>query len=214
MEKNIEDFVLSKLENDKTGHDFHHSIRVKNTAVYIASKEGNCDMEIVICASLLHDVCDVKICKDPQQAKAEMTSVMERNGLSAAKIEKVMEIINSMSFKGANVDTSMRTSEGKAVQDADRLDALGAVGIARCFAYGGSVGHQIYDPSVAPTMHSSEAEYRSHKGTSISHFYEKLLLLKDKMQTNIGKSLAERRTKYMEDFLSEFYDEWNGLDIK
>lgn len=213
MEKRLESFVRARLGADATGHDAHHCLRVRDTAVRIAEREGGCDMEIVVCAALLHDVCDPKVCSDTARARADMAREMRECGLSDAKARDVFAIIDALSFKGAAVDTSMATREGRAVQDADRLDALGAIGVARCFAYGGSVGNPMHDPGVRPVLHASEEEYRRHRGTSVAHFYEKLLLLKDRMQTDTGRAVAARRTKFMEDFLAEFYDEWDGADI-
>ncbi len=121
------------------------------------------------------------------------------------------EIIATVSFKGAKVESKMATIEGMIVQDADRLDAIGAIGVARTFAYGGHKGHEMYNPDIKPQLHENFEDYKNSKGTTINHFYEKLLLLKDLMNTDTGKKAAEKRHKYMEDFLSQFYDEWNGI---
>ncbi|KAK8846205.1 hypothetical protein M9Y10_020211 [Tritrichomonas musculus] len=211
--ENIELFVRKKLGEDTSGHDFYHCFRVRTTAEKLAHNEGNVDMTVVICASLLHDVPDVKICKDVEKTKKEIIELLQQSSISSPQIDHVMSIISNLSFKGAGVDTTMPTIEGKIVQDADRLDSIGAIGVARCFAYGGHVGHPIYDPTLKPVLHSSEKEYRKSKGTSISHFYEKLLLLKDRMQTNSGRKVAEIRHQYIESFLNQFLREWNGNDI-
>lgn len=211
--ENIESFVRERLGKEFSGHDYYHCFRVRTTAEKLASYEGNCDITVIICAALLHDVPDVKICKDTEQAKKEIYNLLIKSNISSQRVNHIMSIIENLSYKGAHVDTTMPTIEGKIVQDADRLDSIGAIGIARCFAYGGHVGHPIYDPSVKPVLHSSEEEYRKSKGTSIGHFYEKLLLLKDRMQTKSGKKIAEERHKYIESFVDQFLSEWNGNEI-
>ncbi len=123
-----------------------------------------------------------------------------------------MEIVETLSYKGASVKTDMRTIEGKVVQDADRLDAIGAIGIARAFAYGGSRKRQMYDPEVKPQMHKTYEQYKNDRGTTINHFYEKLLLLKDRMNTETARKIANSRHKFMEEYLDEFYKEWQGKD--
>jgi uncharacterized protein len=135
---------------------------------------------------------------------------MARYPLDDAAIEQVCEIIRHVSFKGAGVDTGMSTLEGRVVQDADRLDAIGAIGIARAFAYGGHAGRAMYDPDCPPQRHESFEAYKKNNGPTINHFYEKLLLLKDRMQTDGGRRLAEERHQFMEQFLDRFYREWNG----
>ncbi|KAH0790499.1 HD domain-containing protein [Histomonas meleagridis] len=208
----IEEFVHKKLGVETSGHDVYHCIRVRNVALKIAESEGNCDLEIVSCAALLHDITDCKICTDQAGARQEMIQVMKDVDISDEKISKILDIIDNISYKGAGVPTPMSSIEGKVVQDADRLDAIGAIGIARCFAYGGHVGNPIYTPNEKPVLSSTEEEYRNHRGSSISHFYEKLLLLKDRMQTQSGKRIAELRHQYMCDFLSKFFEEWSGAD--
>lgn len=209
----IESFVQDRLGKDNSGHDSFHCFRVRTTAEKLAKHEIDPDMTVVICAALLHDVPDVKICSDAIQAQKDIRSLLKQSKVTDQKIDHIMTIIANLSFKGAGVDTTMPTIEGKIVQDADRLDAIGAIGIARCFAYGGHVGHPIYDPTHNPTMHSTEEEYRKDKGTSISHFYEKLLLLKDRMQTESGRRIAEERHLYLKSFLAQFFNEWAGNDV-
>lgn len=211
--ENIESFVREKLGKDYSGHDFYHCFRVRTVAEKLSAYEGNCDLTVIICAAILHDVPDVKVCKDVEQAKRDIRKLLTDSNLSTQQIDHIMSIINNLSYKGAGVDTTMPIIEGKIVQDADRLDSIGAIGISRCFAYGGHVGHPIYDPLEKPVMHSSEEEYRKSKGSSINHFYEKLLLLKDRMQTKSGKKIAEERHNYIESFLKRFLSEWNGDDI-
>ena len=211
---NIESFVKERLGSETSGHDHYHCFRVKTTAEKIAEHEKNCDLTVIICAALLHDVPDVKICKDVEQAKNDIKQILKESNISVSQIEHIMSIISNLSYKGADVDTTMKTIEGKIVQDADRLDAIGAIGIARCFAYGGHANRPIYDPNIKPVLHSSEEEYRKSKGTSLCHFYEKLLLLKDRMQTKSGKKIAEERHKYIEAFLNQFLIEWDGKDIE
>ena len=209
----IEQYVREKLGNEFSGHDEYHSFRVRDTAISLANEEGNCNLKIVQAAALLHDIPDPKICKNIEQTNKEIDLFLQKIGFQQSEIQQIFEIIQTLSFKGANVKTPMKTIEGKVVQDADRLDAIGAIGIARCFAYGGSVQHKLYDPQEKPELHLSEESYRSNTHCSISHFYEKLLLLKDMMQTESGKKVAIHRHKYMEQFLSEFYTEWSGKDL-
>lgn len=209
----VESFVQEKLGNDTSGHDWYHCFRVRTTACELAKHESGCDIEIVIYAALLHDIPDPKLVSDIAAADKECVELMHKLNLPQGKIDHVMSIIHSLSFKGANVDTTMRTIEGKVVQDADRLDAIGAIGVARCFAYSGSVGTMMYDPQEKPVLHNSEAEYRKHKGSAIAHFSEKLLLLKDMMQTRSGRAVAESRHEYLNNFLNQFLTEWNGTDI-
>ncbi|OHS99451.1 HD domain containing protein [Tritrichomonas foetus] len=209
----IESFVQQRLGGDNSGHDAFHCYRMKTTALKISQNEPSCDQVVVVCASLLHDIPDVKICNDVKQAKTDIINLLIKIQISENQINHIMSIIDSLSFKGAGVDTTMPTIEGKIVQDADRLDAIGAIGVGRCFAYGGHVGHLMHDPNQKPIMHQSEEDYRKMKSTSISHFYEKLLLLKDRMQTETGKKIAEKRHKFLEAFLSQFLDEWDGKDI-
>ena len=209
----IEAFVREKLGGDHSGHDVHHCLRVRRVAEQLAARENGCDEVVVVCAALLHDVPDKKLCPDVEKAKAEVIDVLKRNGVDDKRVEHIMHIIDNISFKGFHVDTTMSTIEGKVVQDADRLDAIGAIGVARCFAYGGSVGSPMYGPEVKPELHTSEEAYRGSRSSSIAHFYEKLLHLKDRMQTESGRKVAEKRHAYLEGFLTEFLDEWDGKDV-
>lgn len=204
------DHIRQLLAGDSSGHDWHHIERVWKTAVTIGGGEG-ADLVVVQLAALLHDIADWKFhggddTAGPRAARAWL----ERFSVEAATIEHVCEIIATLSFKGAGVATPMRTLEGKVVQDADRLDALGAVGIARAFAYGGHKGRELYDPAVPPTPHDSFGAYKKNAGPTINHFYEKLLLLKDRMNTAVGRRLAEDRHRFMEAYLEQFFAEWKG----
>jgi uncharacterized protein len=208
----IEKFVAEKLGSDGTGHDVYHCLRVRQLAERLATLEGSGDLIVIACAALLHDVPDPKICSNSDTAKREIITLMESNGIEADRVRHIVQIIDTLSFKGAHVETPMETIEGKIVQDADRLDAIGAIGIARCFAYGGSRGNILYDPLEHPVLHNSEAEYRAHHGSSFAHFHEKLLLLKDRMQTEAGRRIAANRHQYMVGFLRQFLDEWELKD--
>jgi uncharacterized protein len=199
-------YAASVFEKDSSGHDIYHTLRVHDLAVTICRKEGG-DMDIVRLAALLHDVDDRKLFGDNgfQNARAFMDS--EHIDLEGQLL--ICDIISEVSFKGKDsvVPTSL---EGKIVQDADRMDAIGAIGIARAFAYGGSKGRAMHIPDEAPKEGMSEKEYFENKGTSINHFYEKLLLLKDMMNTDTAREMAEARHEYMEGFLDEFMSEWKG----
>jgi uncharacterized protein len=202
------DHVRGVLTGDSSGHDWFHIERVRNTALTIAREEG-ADLFIVELAALLHDVADWKFAggdheAGPRAAKQWLESI----GVEPTVVEPVCEIIAGLSFKGAGVATPMRSLAGQIVQDADRLDALGAIGIARTFAYGGHKGQAMHDPAITPQMHVSFEAYKNNVGTTINHFYEKLLLLKDRMNTGTGKRLAAERHVYMERFLEQFLAEW------
>ena len=204
------DHIRNLLAGDSSGHDWHHIERVWKTAVTIGRGEG-ADLFVVQLAALLHDIADWKFhggddTAGPRAARAWM----ERFAIDEKTIEHVCEVIATLSFKGAGVATPMRTIEGQAVQDADRLDAIGAVGIGRAFAYGGHKGRAMYDPAVPPTPHDSFGAYKKNAGPTLNHFYEKLLLLKDRMNTSVGRQLAAERHRFMEQFLAQFLAEWNG----
>lgn len=202
-------YIKEKFENDYSGHDYYHSVRVYKLAYSICKKE-NADLEIVQLAALLHDVDDYKLFDGKAGACTNAEAFLKENKVSGAKINTICSIISSISFKGT--DTKIPESiEGKIVQDADRLDAIGAIGIARTFAYGGSRNRSMHIPDEKPRDNMNFQEYSTSNGTSINHFYEKLLKLKDLMNTETAKKIAESRHKYMEDFLSEFYGEWNGV---
>ena len=187
----------------------YESMRVYRLAIEIAEQE-NADMLIVQLAALLHDVDDVKLSPETHEAKKNAVGFMKNNGVDEKVIASVCKIIDEVSFAGTD-SVVPSTLEGKCVQDADRLDAIGAIGIARTFAYGGSRGRKIYDPEIKPKMKMNKDEYQKNKNsTSINHFYEKLLLLKDMMNTTEGRKLAEHRQVVMQEFLNEFMLEWEG----
>ncbi len=180
------------------------------TAVRIAKKEG-ADLFVVQLAALLHDIADWKFNDgDVSIGEKEARKLLEKLCVEEHAISHVCEIIKNVSFKGAGVKAKMGTKEGMIVQDADRLDALGAIGIARCFATGARLGREIFNPEIKPKIHKTFEEYRKAESPSINHFYEKLLLLKDLMNTETGKKIAEERHRFMEQFLETFFEEWEG----
>lgn len=204
--------IRERLAGDSSGHDWWHIWRVWNTARWLALREG-ANLEVVEFAALLHDIADWKFhggdeAEGPRQAREWLASL----DTSAEVIEQVEAIIAGVSFKGAGVDTPMTTIEGACVQDADRLDAIGAIGIARAFAFGGARGRLMCDPDVPATPHDDFAAYKRNSGPTINHFYEKLLLLRDRMLTTSGRQLAAERHAYMEGFLRQFQEEWNLED--
>jgi len=202
--------VRRLMSGEGTGHDWFHVERVCKTALAIGREEG-ADLVLIELAALLHDVADWKFAggdhdAGPRAARDWLQSLE----VPPATIDHVCEIIASLSFKGAGVATPMRSLEGQCVQDADRLDALGAIGVARTFAYGGHKGQPLYDPAAKPELHASFDAYKRGGGSSLNHFYEKLLLLKDRMNTAAGKRLAAQRHQFMERFLDQFLAEWGG----
>ncbi|OPJ62757.1 HD domain-containing protein [Clostridium oryzae] len=210
IEKTLE-YVKNKMYGESSGHDWYHVYRVHKTAKYIAEKE-NADMFVVELAALLHDIGDWKLNEKGEDMGEELASEwLSSLSVPDEEINKVTTIISTMSFKGGAVDSTQSTMEGKVVQDADRLDAIGAIGIARTFAYGGHKGREIYDPEIKACHFENFDQYKNNKGTSINHFYEKLLLLKDLINTETGRKIAEKRHKFMEDYLAEFFNEWNGI---
>ena len=205
------EYVKDRLEGEGSGHDWQHILRVYNNALDIAKKEGNCDIFTVELAALLHDIADWKF-NDGNLDKGSEIAGMFLSGLNVdvKTIEHVSDIIKNVSFKGANVKNTITTKEGMIVQDADRLDAIGAIGIGRAFAYGGFMKREMYNPDVSHEIHNTFEEYKNKNGSTINHFYEKLLLLKDKMNTKTGKEKARKRHEFMCTFLDEFYSEWDG----
>ena len=202
--------IKTVLSGDGTGHDWWHVYRVWKMAQRIGHAE-QADPLIVELAALLHDIADWKLqdgdsSVGPKRAKEWLDSL----GLDSSIVDHVGQIIANISFKGAAVEQPPLSLEGKVVQDADRLDAMGAIGIARAFAYGGAKGRAIYDPAVPPAEHRTAEAYLKSGGHTINHFYEKLLLLKDRMNTATGRAVAETRHAVMEDYLRQFYEEWEG----
>lgn len=205
MTDNEKRFIKSIFSGDSSGHDYYHTIRVYKLATKIAKQE-NADVKTVQLAALLHDVDDIKFFPDTYATKKNAVDFMMANKVDEEIIKVVCKIIDEVSFAGTD-SIVPDTIEGKCVQDADRLDAIGAIGIARTFAYGGSRGRKIYDPEIK----MNKDEYQKNKNsTSINHFYEKLLLLKDMMNTTEGRKLAEHRQVVMLEFLNEFMIEWEG----
>jgi uncharacterized protein len=206
----LTNLVREHHANDTTGHDWWHIWRVWQLAKHIAIKEG-ANLFLVEVAALLHDVDDWKL-NDSSGSEVEhmnAQTLMIGNGFDDIFIEKVINTIEEVSFKGAGVNTTPTHLEACVVQDADRIDAIGAIGIARAFAYGGSKNRPIWDPSAEPVLHSSYGEYRNSKGNTINHFYEKLLLLMAKLNTKTAKEIAAQRHTFMEQFLTQFYYEWD-----
>lgn len=212
-----EAFVRERLQGDASGHDWFHTDRVRRLALRLAREEeaagATLDHRVVELAALLHDLDDWKFAGgDEAAAPRAATAWLSGHGVDTKTISHVAEIVGTLSFKGAGVPTPMRTIEGAVVQDADRLDAIGAIGIARTFAYGGFRGIPMHDPDVFPELHETFAIYKASVGTTINHFPEKLLLLRDRMNTAAARRLAARRHVVMESFLTQFLAEWDGRD--
>ena len=212
--ENTIEFVKEELKNAEGGHDWFHIERVFRNTILI-SREEKVDVFVVSLAALLHDIADPKFHNGdekigPKKAKAFLISqkVPKEIGKHVVKIIKNVSFKNSLEKKGKKF-TSI---ELEVVQDADRLDAIGAIGIARCFNYGGFKNRPLYDPSILPNLNMTKEEYKNSTAPTINHFYEKLLLLKDKMNTKTGKRIANQRHSYMEGFLKQFYNEWNGVN--
>ncbi len=200
------DFVKDKMYKEGSGHDWFHVERVCNMAKYLAQKES-ADMFVVEMTALLHDIDDWKFSDVYNTTVTE--EFLKSVEVSEEDSNRILNIIKTMSYKGGVVDSTQNTTEGMVVQDADRLDALGAIGIARAFAYGGSKNRSMYDPSIKPIDFKSLDEVKNKDNHTINHFYEKLFKLKDLMNTNTAKEIAKKRHKYMENFIEEFYSEWN-----
>ena len=200
--------IKARFLAENTGHDWYHIQRVRRLAQQIAAEEGAA-AEVVELAALVHDIADWKFHGgDDSVGPREARLLLAEEEVPEAVIAAVVDIVASISYKGAGVADRMASLEGRCVQDADRLDALGAIGIARCFAYGGHAGRLIHDPAVKPVLHASAEAYKTAQGTSLNHFYEKLLLLRDRMHTDSGRRLAEERHRYLEDFVARFLAEW------
>ena len=205
-----EALIHEKFSGEGTGHDAHHIFRVRDVALHLAKAE-KADLFIVELGALLHDIADHKFHNGDLEAGPKFAREwLHEQGAEEDLIQRIEMIIREVSYKGAGVDTTPGTLEAKVVQDADRLDAIGAIGIARAFAYGGSKRRPLYDPEVAPELHTSFEGYFKGGTHTVNHFYEKLLLLKDRMNTPTGKRLAEERHRFMEDFLARFFEEWKG----
>lgn len=202
--------IKQRLLGESTGHDWWHVQRVWQMAKVISREEG-ADLFIVELAALLHDIADWKFHGGDDKASSRAAREW-LTGLTvdATTISRICEIIDDLSFKGAGVQTSMKTKEGMVVQDADRLDAIGAIGIARAFAYGGHKGQELHNPDVAPIRHTTSEQYKNSKSTTINHFSEKLLLLKDLMNTETARRIAAQRHEFMAEYLNRFLLEADG----
>lgn len=203
-------WVKKQLENEGTGHDWYHIYRVTKMAKNIAIEE-NADIFIVLMAALLHDLADDKIVENEKEGIKNIISYLENQGIEQEKISHIVNIIQTISFKGGKGE-ELHSLEARVVQDADRLDAIGAIGIARTFQYGGARNRPIYDHRLPVRQDMSLEEYRNGKSSSIHHFFEKLLLLKDMMNTNTAKTIAKRRHDILVHYLNEFFDEWGVPD--
>ena len=205
------EFVRKRLEGEPTGHDWWHVYRVWKMAVKIAENERDVDLFIVQLGALLHDIADWKFHGGDTSVGPKLAREwLKKLNVDEKTIAHVCEIVESVSFKGAGVNSKPKSKEAMIVQDADRLDAIGAIGIARCFATGAKLNREIHNPKAKPKLHRTFEEYKKSNSTSINHFYEKLLLLKDMMNTETAKRLAEGRHKFMEQFLERFFKEWEG----
>ncbi len=202
-------YVEQKLSGEGSGHDWWHIVRVRNMAKNLALAEGG-DSFICQLAALVHDLVDDKLVADEGLALTEVRDLLTRLGVRSDQTDQVLAIIQAISYKGGSQNHLDLTLEGQIVQDADRLDAMGAIGVARTMAYSGYHGRVIHDPEVAVRQNMTLEEYRSHQGTAITHFYEKLLLLKDLMNTKTAQELAKRRHAFMEAYLEQFFTEWDG----
>ena len=203
-------FVKEKLENAEGGHDWFHIERVFKNSVLI-SKNEVCDVTVVKLGALLHDVADSKFHNGDETVGPRIArKFLESENVDEKIIAHVVNIIENISYKGGNFEKKFSSIELDVVQDADRLDAIGAIGIARTFNYGGFKNRVLYDPNIAPNSSMTKEEYKKNDSPTLNHFYEKLLLLKDKMNTQTGKQIAQERHRYMEGFLAQFYAEWEG----
>lgn len=209
----VENLVKIELEKDASGHDWYHVDRVRKMALVLAEKEGIGYSRTIELAALLHDISDEKLNKSKEEGQVKLAYILDCLSIDRKEKDHIVAIILSVGFKGGN-GIPPKDIEAKIVQDADRLDAIGALGIARTFAYGGSVGNPIYNPSLQIRDKMTEEEYRKNDTSSIHHFYEKLLKIKKLLHTDSAKKIAEARHRFMESFLQEFYKEWNVQDEK
>lgn len=213
IEKTI-GFVKETLANAEGGHDWFHIQRVFKNTLLIAKDEPDTDYDILVVGlgALLHDIADSKFHSGDETVGPQMArAFLESLDVEEAVIAHVVKIIENISFKGGNEAQKFTSKELDIVQDADRLDALGAIGIARTFNYGGFKNRPLYDPDIVPDLNMDKETYKKSAAPTINHFYEKLLLLKDRMNTETGKKIATERHAFMEQYLEQFYNEWNGL---
>ena len=201
-------YVKTLFANEYSGHDYFHTLRVYRTAAKLSEAE-HADPLITALAAILHDADDRKLSPETYETKANAVGFLRAQEVDEATIQKIVTIIGEVSFRGTD-SVVPSTIEGQCVQDADRLDAIGAVGVARAFAYGGAHYRVMYDPDVPPETDMDAARYYAHEATTVNHFFEKLLLLKDMMTTETGRRLAEERDRYTRGFLEEFFAEWEG----
>ncbi len=207
---NTVEFVKKELEGNESGHDWWHIHRVWNTAKTIASSE-HVDRFVVELGALLHDIADSKFHNGDETIGPKVAKdFLITQNIPESTINQVVAIIENISFKGGNFTTTYSSKELDVVQDADRLDAIGAIGIARTFNYGGYKNNEIHNPNRNPKLNKTKEEYKKGSDTTINHFYEKLLLLKDRMNTETGLKMAEQRHSFMEMYLKQFYGEWDG----
>ncbi len=208
--KNTAEFVKTSLKDAEGGHDWFHILRVWNNAKLIASEE-NVDFFIVELGALLHDIADSKFYNGDETMGPKIArEFLQTQQVSEEIIFHIEQIISNISYKGGNFAQTFTSPELQVLQDADRLDAIGAIGIARCFNYGGFKNRSLYNPEIKPNLQQTKEEYKNSNAPTINHFYEKLLLLKDKINTKTGKKIALVRHEYMEGFLKQFYNEWEG----
>ena len=205
----VADYMKERLPSDMAGHDWYHTYRVWKLGWRIGCEE-EADLYVVELASLLHDIADYKFHGGDEALGPKLAEeLLQKFNVESGVISQVKEIVSVISFKGANAENKVKTLEGMCVQDADRLDAIGAVGVARAFAFAGAKGNPIYDPDIPPNVDQSEDEYKKTDHSAINHFYEKLLLIKDRLNTKAARRMAEIRHYYMEQFLGQFLKEWN-----
>jgi uncharacterized protein len=208
--QNTVDFVKTSLKNAEGGHDWFHVERVLKNALLIAQNE-RVDLFVVQLGALLHDVADAKFHNGDERIGPKITKkFLEKERLPSPIANHVVQIVKNTSFKGGNFEQNFNSLELQVVQDADRLDAIGAIGIARCFGYGGYKGRALYNPDIAPNLNMDKEAYKHSTAPSINHFYEKLLRLKDRMHTKTGRKIAEKRQLFMEGYLTQFFAEWRG----
>lgn len=201
------EFIESEFAREGSGHDWFHIDRVRRMALRIGQTEGG-DSFITEMAALLHDLDDWKLTGSEDDHPSRAEAWLSKCGVSIEPASQIVNVIKEVSYKGAGIQTPVRSVEAAAVQDADRLDAMGAIGIARTFAYGGHKNRLIYDPAIAPLMHDDFQAYKNSTAPTVNHFFEKLLLLKDRMNTQTARSIAEQRHRFMETFLEQFFNEW------
>jgi uncharacterized protein len=204
------DFVKETLTDAEGGHDWFHILRVYNNALLISKNEA-VDVFVVELGALLHDIADSKFHNGDETVGPQVArEFLFKLNVDSQVIEHVVNIVENISFKGGNETQKFKSAELDVVQDADRLDAIGAIGIARCFNYGGFKNRELYNPEIKPHLSMTKAAYKTSTAPSINHFYEKLLLLRDKMNTKTGKDIATKRHAFMELYLDQFYKEWEG----